>query len=244
MCFSVQVDTDIKKLAKRFQAEISEKDFQNLRDLQSYEKTANSEKLKLQMGLPRKPRSSLFKEADANHRIYPNGFAPVIIWEKGQRVLRPMRYRVRPHESKEEIPSQYNVFNARLDSLEKRRTWKSLFMKNHAIFPFVRFYEWVEDKNGKKYLICFHPQERELMWAPALYDSWTSQDGEIHFDSFALITDDPPAEVTAQGHDRCPIFIKEDCIDGWLKPQVQSVSHIYQMLRTIEPVYFQHSLAD
>lgn len=59
----------------------------------------------------------------------------------------PMRYRIRPSGSSEEIPTKYNVFNARLDSLETRQTWSSLFMRNHGLFPFKRFFEWVEDKH-------------------------------------------------------------------------------------------------
>jgi len=243
ICFSVQVDKDLKKLAKRFHAEISEKDFANLKDLQSYEKTAEVETLKKQMGLKRKARSSLFKEADQYGRIYPNSFAPVIVWEEGKRIIKPMRYRVRPERSGEEIPSQYNVFNARLDSLEKRKTWKGLFLKKHALFPFVRFYEWVEDKEGKSRLISFHPEDREIMWAPALYDTWSSKDGKIHFDSFALITDDPPPEVAEQGHDRCPIFLNETLIDSWLNPANLTKDGAYKLLKQLEPVYFHHKLA-
>ncbi|MCB9026617.1 MAG: SOS response-associated peptidase family protein [Bdellovibrionaceae bacterium] len=230
-------------MAKRFNAEISDSAFENLKSLQNYEKSADIEILKKQLGLKRKPRTSLFKEADHNGRIYPNGIAPVIVWENRNRVIKPMRYRVRPAGSKEEIPTQYNVFNARLDSLEKRKTWKSLFMKQHALFPFVKFYEWVEDEGGRKQLIVFQPEKKEIMWAPALFDTWTSKDGLVHFDSFALITDDPPPEVAAQGHDRCPVFLKESNIDSWLQPEHLNKENAYLLLKNLEPVYFKHSLA-
>ncbi|MCB0356506.1 MAG: SOS response-associated peptidase family protein, partial [Bdellovibrionales bacterium] len=175
--------------------------------------------MKRLMGLKRKPTSSLFKEADEYGRIFPNSFAPVIVWEGNQRILKPMRYRIRPSHSKEEIPSKYNVFNARLDSLEKRKTWSSLFMQKHALFPFQRFYEWVENKEHKSRLISFYPKNKEIMWAPALYDIWTSASEEISFESFAIITDNPPPEVAALGHDRCPIFLREDLINNWLQPE-------------------------
>lgn len=243
ICFSVQVDKDLKKLATRFHAEISNSAMENLKSLQAYENSADMEVLKKQMGLKRKPRTSLFKEADHNDRIYPNSFAPVIVWENGKRVIKPMRYRLRPAGSKEEIPTQYNVFNARLDSLEKRMTWKALFMKQHAIFPFIQFYEWVEDKSGRKKLISFQPEKKEIMWAPALFETWTSKDGLLHFDSFALITDDPPQEVAAQGHDRCPVFMKESNINSWLQPENLNKKEAYLLLKDLEPVYFNSLLA-
>jgi len=167
----------------------------------------------------------------------------VIVYENGKRVIRPMRYRIRPASSLEEIPSKYNVFNARIDSLEKRKTWKSLFMKNHGLFPFVKFYEWVEDKNRKKKLIQFNPGNRDIMWAPVLFDNWSSKAGEISFSSFALLTDDPPPEIAEQGHDRCPIFLKEDKIDQWLDPTSKSKNDMYRILKDVESVYFDHLIA-
>ncbi|MCB0391327.1 MAG: SOS response-associated peptidase family protein [Bdellovibrionales bacterium] len=238
MCFSVQVDKDLKKIAKRFHAEISKQDFDQLQHLQKLEQSMSSEELKIEMGLKRKPSSSLFKEADEHGRIYPNSFAPVIVWENNKRLIKPMRYRVRPAHSKQEIPSKYNVFNARLDSLEKRKTWQSLFMKKHALFPFVRFYEWVENPQGKSQLISFAPENRAIMWAPALYDNWVSADKKIQFASFAIITNDPPPEVAEMGHDRCPIFLNENSIDQWLQPEKNNKQKMYELLKILEPVYF------
>ena len=73
------------------------------------------------------------------------------------------------------------------------RTWRGLFMRRHGLVAFESFYEWVE-KKGKKQLINFFPKEKELMWAPCIWDDWTSPYGEIHFQSFALLTDDPPRD--------------------------------------------------
>ncbi len=113
------------------------------------------------------------------------------------------------------------MFNCRIDSINKKRTWKPLFGKNHAIFPFIQFYEWVAP-SGRKQEVVFTPVEREIMWAPAVFDTWQSDDGQIGFSSMAIITDEPPPEIEAAGHDRCPIFLKESRIDEWLKPEGQS----------------------
>ncbi len=42
------------------------------------------------------------------------------------------------------------------------------------------------------------------------------------------------------GHDRCPIFLKEEYIDDWLKPQTETKNEIYEMLAHKEDVYFEH----
>lgn len=158
---------------------------------------------------------------------------------KWPNVFKKMRYRVRPQGSKEEIPSKFNVFNARIDSLEIRQTWQRTFTKQHGIFPFTRFYEWVEFQ-GQKRLISFAPQNRDIMWAPCLWEYWENPGKTFGFYSFALITDEPPLEVSEMGHDRCPIFLKEDLIQEWLQIG-KSKNEYYNILRTKESVHYENS---
>jgi putative SOS response-associated peptidase YedK len=241
MCFSIQVDRDIKKLAQRFKASISIPDFNSLQAVKDYEAQIGPDKIKAVLGLKRKPKVNVFKTLGIDNRIFPGYFAPVITTENNQRVIKPMRYRVRPAGSIEEIPSKFNVFNARLDSLEKRKTWSPLFMRQHGLLPFVKFFEWVKDEDKKK-LITFSPESHEIMWAPCLWDKWQSADGKIEFYSFAVITDDPPKEIADMGHDRCPIFIKEELIDQWLNP-TGSKKEIYALLKQVEKTYFNYQWA-
>ena len=202
-------------------------------------------------------RATPFKLPGDDGRIFSNYFTYVIVENEGhQRLLKPMRYRVRPHGSKEEIPARYNVFNARIDALETRQTWGPLFMKNHGLVPFTGFYEWVPDpdpdpeRKGKSKLISFYPSSEkdgaggdEIMWAPCLWDEWSSIDGSIQFKSFAIITDDPPAEIKRMGHDRCPIFLRKELISSWLNPQKLKKNEVYEVLRGKEEKIFLHKWA-
>ncbi len=239
MCFSVQVERDLEKLAARFNAKVSITAFEEFEALQKTAAEKTPEQLKQILGLKRKPSSPLFKKAAEDGRIYPGYFAPVIVYEDGQRVIKPMRYRVRPEHSSEEIPTQYNVFNARLDSLTNRKTWKNLFLKNHGLFPFIRFFEWVE-KKGRKKLIQFFPERREIMWAPMIFDQWRSVNNEVGFQSFALITTDPPREIEEQGHDRCPIFMAEKNIDLWLQAESLNQEIAFGLLNQVETTHYSH----
>lgn len=221
MCFSVQVVRNLSELVKHFDALI--------------DKSAFEEFNRLKDEVPQ-----LFKGPDEDDRIFPQTFAPVIVGRTSkdglQRVLKPMRYRLRPHDALEEVPSKYNLFNARLDSLEKRKSWRGIFGRNHCLFPFKRFYEWVENDEGKKQLVSFYPKDREFMWAPGIFDHYKGPEGE--FSSFALITREPPTEVLAAGHDRCPLFLREDKIDLWLNPQNREISELYEILTPLEEVIY------
>jgi putative SOS response-associated peptidase YedK len=219
MCFSIQINRDLKKVAAHFGADISLKHFQNFHSLQTND-----------------PKT--YKAPDSENRIFPNYYAPIVHMVKGKKILRPMRYRVRPNGSKEEVPAKYNVFNARLDALEKRKTWQSIFMKNHCLLPFTQFYEWVSHE-GKKKLITFNSDQHEIMWAPALFDTWKSHRTNQEITSFAVITTGPPKEIEEMGHDRCPIFLKEEHINDWLNPTSKDAA--YDILGQQEQVTYQHN---
>ena len=238
MCFSVKIDKNIKGLAKKFESSVALDEFKYLQSLQYIEKEVSKDYLKEQLKLKRAPRSQVFKTPTGDERVFPGFFAPVITWKNHQRVIYPMRYRVRKN-GEEEIPSKYNVFNARLDSLETRKTWNNLFLRQHGLFPFRQFYEYVQDE-GVTQLISFFPKDKEL-WAPCLWDYWESQDKKIHFYSFAIITEKAPPEIEKMGHDRCPIFLKEEYIDNWLNTDLLSKEKAYKVLSQIKRPHYEYN---
>jgi putative SOS response-associated peptidase YedK len=186
--------------------------------------------------LRRKLEFSFDRISPLDERIFPGYFAPVILNRGEKRVIVPMRYRVRRPDGGE-VPYQYNVFNARRDSLLTAPTWKPLFGQSHAIFPFTKFFEWVE-REDKKREISFVPESRTMMWAAALY----SEPQDKSYRSFAMVTDEPPPEVAEAGHDRCPIFLSEEHIDAWLEPKGKSKEYLLSLLDHKEKTYYSHSL--
>lgn len=263
MCFSIAIDKDIKKLSKIFNASYKVEDDKHLQKIFTQQAEMDQRKFENLLGLHHSVKKpTVFRMPGDDNRIFPGYFANVIVMEDGERVFKPMRYRVRPQGSKEEIPDKFGVYNARIDSLETKKTWQPLFMRKHGLVPFTNFYEWVldpEEKNdlglfnlldeeekkvlgenqkAKKRLISFYPESRDIMWAPCLWDEWTSLEGEVSFKSFAIITDNPPKEIELMGHDRCPIFLKSDYIDEWMTPDSSSKSEIYKILKQREKVKY------
>ncbi len=233
MCFSVQVERDLKKLAYRFDAKINDKAFDNFYHLQ---KNA--------------PDKYQFAH-DEDSRIFAKTWAPIICSVNGERQVRPMRYqllpgfsptekylRVDPKTNKEvEIKSTYN---ARIDSLQSARAWQKPFMNFHAVLPIKKFYEWVP-KNGHKSIISFEPKNDEYLLAPCLYDNWFSEDKQKIIQSFAIITDNAVNEVMEQGHDRTPISLSEDNLDKWLNPQNHEDKYIIDILNSPKHDEYSHN---
>tara|TARA_B110001454_G_C12723340_1_gene436785 strand:+ start:4122 stop:5033 length:912 start_codon:yes stop_codon:yes gene_type:complete len=174
-------------------------------------------------------------------RVFPNFFAPVIVDQGKEKLVKLMRYHVCPKNGKELNAFKYNLFNARRDRLLDSRTWKPLFGKQHAIFPFHRFYESVAGANGQAKIIYFEPKEKEIMWSAAIYEEAKIEPGFLR--SFAAVTDEPPPEVAETGHDRCPVFLSEDKFELWLNPTGIPREELVKLLDSKVPTYFEHKAA-
>jgi putative SOS response-associated peptidase YedK len=201
MCYSVMVRQDLQVLERDFGARPVRTQFERyesmtLRDPKKFRPLAN------------------------HRRIYPMYFAPVVTARQSAKWILPMRYRIRPAGSRDEVPTRYNVFNARLDSLTNRSTWRPLFGRNHGIIGISEFFEWVQDHSThKKKVVGFSAKDVSTMYCPVLWDWWQSPESDESFFSFAIITGEPPAAVLAAGHDRCPVFLNAQDCDWWLSPE-------------------------
>ena len=88
----------------------------------------------------------------------------------------------------------------------------------------------------------FEPSPPHLMMVPCIWSKWSAP-GQKDLLSFAAITDEPPAEVAAAGHDRCLVPIKPENVDTWLNPQGQSLDALDAILEDKEHPYYEHRLA-
>ena len=212
MCYSIMVETNLKKLETLADARV---------DVSAFDRFHASHQSE--------PKQ--FRSIFENERVYPNYFSPIIVKRDQQTTIVPMRYRIRPEGSHDEIPNRFNLFNARIDALKSRNTWKPLYMKRHGLVVIKGFYEWVED-GGKKKVVYFSPQNEQLPYlvVPVIYDIWIAPDKSRGFASFALLTGNPPVSVSKAGHDRCPIILAKENWKSWLSPEDHSEAELMALL--------------
>ena len=193
---------------------------------------------KAQRGLADLRRTDL---VDRDSRIYPGQYAPVMIEKDGQRIVVPMRYQCRLPGWDAATERKYpGTYNARRDNLEK--SWGKLFGHHHGIMVVNRFYENV-DRDGKNVVLEFVPDDHEPMLIACLWSFQKGREGEADLFSFAAITDEPPPEVAAAGHDRCIVPIKAEHIDAWLSPDPANLASLYAILDDRARPYYEHRMA-
>jgi putative SOS response-associated peptidase YedK len=185
-------------------------------------------------------------------RIFPGVYAPVMAMHRGELVVMPMRYQCRPAGKPAFYDTKFpGTYNARRDNLEG--FWKDLFGFSHGVMLATTFYENVKRHNmegrelaeGEKeenVVLEFKPNGLDEMWVACVWSRWTAP-GQPTLLSFAAITDEPPPEVAAAGHDRCIIPIKPDNVMDWLTPEKSSLAAMYAILDDKEQPYYEHRLA-
>ena len=183
---------------------------------------------------------------DSDSRIYPGYYAPVMVMENGERVIKPMRYQCRPAGRPAFYDTKYpGTYNARRDNLEG--FWKGQFGYGHGLMVVNAFYEHVSGPAGagdetRNVILEFKPRPVQDMLVACLWSKWSGV-GEADLYSFAAITDEPPEEIAAAGHDRCIIPIKPENIDAWLNANPTKLASLYGILDDRERPYYEHRMA-
>jgi putative SOS response-associated peptidase YedK len=174
----------------------------------------------------------------ADGRIFPMHYVPIVINDGGRKLIRLARYHCRlagkPAATDRQFPGLYN---ARRDNLQKY--WRSAFGASHALMLVESFYENV-DAGGRNAVLHFQPRPAATMFIACLYSVWKDPADGRQLLSFAAITDDPPPEVAATGHDRMIINLKPENVDAWLTPQGRTDEQLQAILSDRQTPYYEH----
>jgi putative SOS response-associated peptidase YedK len=185
-----------------------------------------------------------------DNRIFPFVYAGVIVKQGGENVLTPMRYHCRPAGKPAYLDRQFpGLYNARRDNLEK--FWADQFGKHHAIMVAESFFENVRlhvkehralapGESERNLVLQFTPEPPQPMLIACLYSHWTDPK-ESDLKGFAAITDEPPADIAAAGHDRCIINLRPEHVDAWLMPEGRSTEELQAILSDRAVSTYQHA---
>jgi putative SOS response-associated peptidase YedK len=164
-----------------------------------------------------------------------------------------MRYHCRPAGKPAFYDRQFpGLYNARRDNLEK--FWSEQFGSHHAILVVESFYENVKrhtmehrellgGEAEENVVLQFKPEPAQTMYIACLWSRWTDPK-EPNLRGFAAITDDPPADVAAAGHDRCIINLKPEHVEAWLTPEGRPREELQAMLSDRAIPVFQHEVLE
>lgn len=178
-----------------------------------------------------------------DNRIFPGTYAPVMVAEHGRRVIKPMRYQCRLPDAPARHDTLYpGTYNARRDSLEGY--WRGAFGYRHGVVVVQSFFEHVpraglptaDPGADGSVVLEFHPDPRRDLLVACLWAEWEGAQDRLL--SFAMITDTPPADVAATGHDRGIVPIRPAHLDAWLHPDPADLAAQYRILDDREDITY------
>jgi putative SOS response-associated peptidase YedK len=187
-----------------------------------------------------------------DNRIFPMVYAGVIVKQGGHNVLTPMRYFCRPAGKPAFYDKKFpGLYNARRDNLEK--FWGEQFGHHHALMVVESFYENVQlhamehreleaGEEAQNVVLQFTPEPAEPLLVACLWSHWTDPK-EPDVRGFAAITDEPPSDVAAAGHDRCIVNLKPEHVEAWLTPEGRSMEELQTILSDRAIPVIQHAKA-
>lgn len=173
-------------------------------------------------------------------RIFPMTYGPIVVESEGKRWVRLARYHLRQSGKPAFMDRKFpGLYNARRDNIQD--FWRREFGHTHALMLVTSFFENV-DRDGKNVVLNFTPTPAQLMWIACIYGEWTDPQQGTKLLSFAAITDEPPDEVRAAGHDRIIINIQPENAERWLTPSGRSADELQAILTDRQKPYYEHQV--
>ncbi len=134
----------------------------------------------------------------------------------GEFLLEPMRWGLIPSWART-LNTGYSMFNARMESIEEKASFKNLIADHRCVLLADGYYEWKTESGGRKVPYWIHrPAERGF----AMAGLWTTNRNisQSCITSATIIT--VPANLDTKAvHDRMPaIFLDGESIIRWLQP--------------------------
>ncbi len=181
-------------------------------------------------------KAKLSKEIKFKPHVFPRYNAPVIVIKNDERIIAAMQFGLIPFFEKEAKPK--SVFhNARVESVHEKVSFKKAFFHTRCLIPLDSFFEyiWINDK--EKYLARFFPKSEETLTAAGIYSLWKSPDEKI-IASFSMITKEPYPFIKKIGHDRSPLFLKEEHFDDWMNPETEDLKSLHKITNDYAEIDF------
>ncbi|GAA1985706.1 SOS response-associated peptidase [Catenulispora subtropica] len=144
------------------------------------------------------------------------------------RKLREVRWGLVPSWAKDRKIGQ-KMFNARIESVTEKASFKRAFMKRRCIIPADGYYEWYKPAGPKpvKQPFFIHDGSGDALALAGLYELWRDPEVEDKEDPAAWLWSATILTTTSVGglyriHDRMPVIVPRAHYDAWLDPDYGS----------------------
>lgn len=174
-------------------------------------------------------------DVPARWNVAPTARVWVVHDADSRRTLETMRWGLVP--SWADGPAVGNrMFNARAETVTTKPAYRAAARRRRCIVPADGFYEWTAVAgHSRKQAWYFHHADGSPLAMAGLWEIWgASPDEHDALRTCTVVTTNADA-VVAPVHDRMPLILSDDLINGWLDPSATNPDEVSAMLARSEP---------
>lgn len=154
------------------------------------------------------------------YNIAPGQFAPVVVLEDGERLLKLMRWGLVPFWATDEKIAAKTI-NARSETLAERASFKHALKSRRCLVLADGFYEWQKTAGGKTPHYIYLKGHSAFSFA-GLWEKWDKAPGSEALYTFSIVTTRPNS-LLKQLHSRMPVILKPEDEETWLAADASAV---------------------
>jgi putative SOS response-associated peptidase YedK len=181
----------------------------------------DAEELALELGVD----ASAFVDYKPRYNIAPTDPHWIVRMKFEERELLPAKWGLINSWAKDAKRAAQQI-NAKAETIAERPVFRDAFARRRCVVPADGFFEWTGPKNARQ-PIWFHRDDGGLILFAGLYEYWR-REGQWEA-TFTIVTTEPN-ELLAQVHDRMPVVLPEDVVDGWLDPNEEDMDKLKPLL--------------
>jgi len=152
----------------------------------------------------------------ARFNVCPTTTIDTILDQDGKRRLERMRWGLVPSWWPKTLKEfKLATFNARVETVQDKATFRGPFKRTRCLIPVSGYYEWQDTPGGKQPWYFTARNGSPALMIAGLCDEWKDKaSGETLKSCTMLITE--PNKFVAEVHDRMPVLLAEKDYEPWL----------------------------
>lgn len=174
--------------------------------------------------------------AGPQHEIFPTNDVPIVVEPSrdgtAERRLEAARWSLVPSYSKT-LTLKYPTFNARIETVMDKPTFRGSTRTKRALLPFDSFFEWKSIPGQKrKQRHTISPPDPNTVAFAGLYSWWKDHGDDSWVLTATMLTRDATGPLT-ELHHRAPVVVDRAQWDDWLDVESDPVDELFEMISEV-----------
>jgi len=157
------------------------------------------------------------------HEIFPTDLVTIITRNGSQNFIDAAKWGFDNHYDKRPL------INARGETVDEKKTFKSLFAQSRCIIPATAFYEWKKNDDNSKTKMQISVESMPVFGMAGLYKSEVDALGNTIIRCTIITTSASPA--MSDIHDRMPVILSPNVENYWLDNTITDVLMMKEFLK-------------